>query len=45
MAAGGAPLYTFAGDGDDQVILGGDWILPEVLAGRGDDVVTVENGF
>ena len=45
MASGGAPVYTFAGDGDDQVILGGDWVQAEVRAGRGDDTVTVKNGF
>ena len=41
---GGAPIYTFAGDGDDVIVLGKDWAIAEVNAGSGDDTITVENG-
>ena len=37
-------MYTFAGDGDDVIVLGKDWAIAEVNAGSGDDTITVENG-
>ena len=42
---GMAPVYVYAGDGEDRIILGADWVEAYVFAGRGDDTVTVENGF
>ena len=42
---GGAPIYTFAGDGDDVIVQGKDWAIAEVNAGSGDDKITVENGW
>ena len=41
---GGAPLYTFAGDGDDVIVVGRDWTNAEINAGSGDDTITIENG-
>ena len=44
IAGGSAPIYTFAGDGDDVIVLGKDWARADVNAGSGDDTITVENG-